>query len=291
MESHVKKMKYSKFDIDKNIDKIIEFDNSLCELTGYTQEEIKNLSYKDLIPEEDFEEYFNLLYNELVVNNKSELYLEHRLKNKDGEKFYVLCLGHKNFDELGNITSSTIRIFRLSQTLAIISKQQEVISVLDKINELEHDELTGLLRRAPYIEIVNDLLKEKENFMFIMADIDNFKNINDIYGHMVGDEVLKEISKRFRKIPNSILCRLGGDEISAIVKGVKTEEEAVKIAMKLKEEINNINIKEDLKIGISMGVTIIYSNNNYTFNDLYEKTDRALYVSKNSGKNSYTICE
>lgn len=290
--NYVKKMNYTKYEVDENLDKIIKFDKSLCELTGYTKDEIENITYKDLIPDEDLDNYFQTLDDELVKNKKDELYLEHRLKRKDGSKIFVLCLGHKNFNSNNEVISSTIRVFNLDQTLAMLKKEKEVEDMHDKVETLEHDELTGLLRREPFINLVNKKLKEKESFSFMMVDIDDFKKINDTHGHMLGDEVLKKASEIFKNLTKDVIsCRLGGDEFAILLPNVNKEEEAILLASRLKQSINELEIKKDLKVGISIGITLVKENSKYDFKKLYKKTDKVLYISKNNGKNSYTICE
>lgn len=292
MKNNVKKMKYAIYEIDSNLDKIIKYDEYLEELTGYNKNELKNISYRDLIPDEDKEEYFEMIENELVIKNKKELYLEHRILKKDGTKIYVLCLGHKNFDEKGNVISSTIRVFDLDQTLAILSKEKEVEKVLDKVDDLQHDELTGLLRRKPYIKIVNDHLKKKVSFAFFMIDIDDFKSINDTYGHDLGDKVLIEVAKVLNNVhKNATVCRLGGDEFSILIPNIKDDIEAIKLANKLNKQINKLKIEGKVNLTISIGLTLVTKTSKYTYEELYKKTDKVLYVTKNHGKNSYTICE
>lgn len=291
MAKFIKQMYYTKYDVDEKLEKIIKFDKNLCELTGYTEDEIKAITYKDLLPEEDLDDYFQVLDEELVKNKKDELYLEHRLKKKDGSKVFVLCLGHKNFNSKHELISSTIRVFNLDQTQAMLEKATEVGNMHDKLEELYHDELTGLLRRSPFINLVDKKIKEKENFSFMMIDVDDFKKMNDTYGHMIGDEVLKKVSKLFQTVAtDAVACRLGGDEFAILIPNV-TEEETIQLATKLKQNVNALKIKEDIKISISMGITLVKSGNQYSFNELYTKTDNVLYITKNNGKNSYTICE
>ena len=85
--------------------------------------------------------------------------------------------------------------------------------------EAEHDALTGVLNRGGFEQILNSSIKEKRNFALIVIDVDNFKDVNDNFGHMIGDIILKKVSKllleEFRSL--DYICRIGGDEFAVIM--------------------------------------------------------------------------
>lgn len=127
---------------------------------------------------------------------------------------------------------------------------EKMVKVNEKLRYASHyDVLTSLLNRRALMEDLEELIAEKKEFAVIMFDMDGFKKVNDIYGHNVGDQVLKEIAARAKKIanPDLISYRLGGDEFVCII--TSGQKEAVDAGM---EQVKGIfadayQVGEDLK--------------------------------------------
>ena len=154
-----------------------------------------------------------------------------------------------------------------------------------------YDSLTGIFNRGKVIENIN-LLKQnldfnKEKYYIAMIDIDNFKKVNDIYGHIAGDKVLKEVSNIIRKsISNEdILGRYGGEEFIAIIKDeINNYKEIIERIRRNIEELN-INVNNKLiKVTSSIGVKN-FNLNKMTLEENISLADKSLYEAKNSGKN------
>ena len=127
----------------------------------------------------------------------------------------------------------------------------------------------------------------------MMIDLDDFKNINDTYGHPFGDEVLKGVVKAIRESlePNDILCRYGGEEFIAIAKNISHEQAAVvaeKIRSRIEKKVFKIN-DEVVSTKVSIGACLSYHDNPLTIEEYIKNADDALYVSKRKGKNKVTI--
>ncbi|MGD1822962.1 MAG: GGDEF domain-containing protein [Pleomorphochaeta sp.] len=149
---------------------------------------------------------------------------------------------------------------------------------------INKDELTQLYNRH-YLS--NVLEKSNKKFSFALADIDNFKQINDIYGHSTGDFVLKEVSRIFKKYKNEKLTivRFGGDEFLFIFE-CDNEKEIIRLMEKIRKEIEEKDFGQDLrsdKVSISCGVTKCSIVNSW--NETFEKVDKALYKAKEEGRN------
>lgn len=150
------------------------------------------------------------------------------------------------------------------------------------------DELTKCANRRYFnkqIKAQIDLYKRYEQpFSMIMFDIDDFKMINDTYGHTKGDVVLVNMSKSLFKMlrASDILCRIGGEEF-AIILPETDQEDALKVAEKIRLHVANEPYIEESMISISLGVGSFGQGDD--FNSFYTKVDAALYRSKNSGKN------
>ena len=190
-------------------------------------------------------------------------------------------------------------MFTINNSLFLSNKEKELEEKYkDKIKYLEniaiYDDLTGLLRREPFIKSINSYLEKKVPISFFIIDIDKFKSVNDNYGHTVGDEILIKVADIFKEVikENGLICRLGGDEFAILIPEVKNMEENKIIAKSILNKVTKIHIEDlkDFKTSVSIGGILI---NNYkkiiNFNYLYSTADKELYKAKQGGKNRYSI--
>lgn len=161
-----------------------------------------------------------------------------------------------------------------------IKKNRELIRI---------DFLTKIKNRKAYHEKILELLslyeRYKTPFSIMLFDIDNFKEINDTYGHSVGDDVLKDLTKLVQSQirESDILYRVGGEEFVVILPQTSLKS-AIKVAEKIKKYIqNNLKIIENRTITVSIGVCEVELNDNE--DSIYKKVDQLLYKAKNGGKN------
>lgn len=143
----------------------------------------------------------------------------------------------------------------------------------------EIDFLTGLRQRAFAKSYVSSMISSKNSFSLIFLDLDNFKIINDLYGHTKGDIVIKEFSGIISSLLRSadILTRYGGDEFLIILPN-KTKLESRKIALRLLEKIKSNKIDEFI-ITFSFGIAE-FPEDGITFEELVKKADKQLYEMK-----------
>lgn len=202
-------------------------------------------------------------------------------------------------DDFNNIKYLDLRFyiyFNLLTTLFIGILFEERRKNEEKLKKIAHyDNLTGLLNR----NILSDKLKELEyNYLFhrktnnviCFIDLDGFKNINDTLGHDAGDELLKIVSKRFKKLirEEDIVIRLGGDEFLIIIYNIKNKEKIDLILNRMIKEINEpIDLKiKKVRISGSIGVTI-YPESTKDIEKVLIHADEAMYIAKKAGKNQY----
>ncbi len=155
------------------------------------------------------------------------------------------------------------------------------------------DNLTGLLNRKKLIETINILLfSEKKRFAVLFIDLDDYKNINDNFGHQNGDNILIIISGRLKSIigTNETLYRIGGDEFIIILKDLKSGEIAEKFAQKINEVLNSAITynKKKLYIGASIGISL-FPEHGSDSDTLLNYADLAMFKVKNNGGNGYKI--
>ena len=157
-----------------------------------------------------------------------------------------------------------------------------------------HDTLTGL----PNLRLLNDRLlqaigagaRHGETFAVLFLDLDGFKAVNDTFGHDVGDELLKEVADRLKRLVRAedTVARLGGDEFVVAIRHIKSAGDAAHVAGKIIASIASPYALDGHPIRISTSVGIsMYTSGDSTAEDLIKAADDALYSAKRAGKNRY----
>ena len=159
----------------------------------------------------------------------------------------------------------------------------DVTKFINIIITLKNDRLTGLRTRE---DLENYLLYLNKKSIFVLCDLDDFKNINDTYGHQVGDKVLQLFGKLVKENISikDYAARYGGEEFLIIFDG-----NDIKRTKRIITKINRRLIKKTKKMHVSFSAGITLYNNDKKINDVIRKVDLALYYVKKNGKNGY--CE
>jgi diguanylate cyclase (GGDEF)-like protein len=160
---------------------------------------------------------------------------------------------------------------------------------LERLNfKASHDELTGAYNRSGYDLLLSSV--DLENVYMLLFDIDNFKEINDTYGHAVGDKVLIKLVSVLKRYFRSddYVCRIGGDEfVVFMVHAAKPQQQQIE------EKITGINRElantEDGLPSASVSVGIVHGSESSDAEDLFRKIDDAMYQAKQRGKNTYSF--
>lgn len=182
---------------------------------------------------------------------------------------------------------------------------KEKIKALEKL--VTKDALTGLDNRRSFNQALAEAIEEQKKIAvagehreiknkgnaLVLMDIDNFKKINDQHGHLKGDEVLVEIGGLLQKSVRheDLAARYGGEELALILNDVD-EEEALKIADKLRQKINReleFSGKGNGKFNVSVSVGVSSLGKEDTPETLIDRADHALYNSKDNGRNRVSI--
>ncbi|PAB56735.1 GGDEF domain-containing protein [Anaeromicrobium sediminis] len=153
-----------------------------------------------------------------------------------------------------------------------------------------HDELTGLYNRHSFNNDFNKIKDENGNFGIYYLDLDGFKEVNDNYGHKIGDKVLRQISDRLKSInEKDRLYRIGGDEFIVITKRNNMDEHkdiATKTIAAIKKTVKVDEI--EIRVGVSIGIAL-YPQDGQDKEELINVADKAMYEAKRQGKNTYYI--
>ena len=252
----------------------------------------KKLSFISLEIEEKLSEVVDIIegHNHNINKHQEQIKKEQQTIDIPDIKETLLLILHE-LEELKSENAS------LSQQLSTYA--QEIQNLQNQLittkTEAELDYLTGLLNRRRFERALSDLLKDfhTRNYpsSLIILDIDNFKKINDTYGHPIGDQILKEIAlilKTFLR-GNNIPARVGGEEFAILVPGATTQE-AKNVAERIRKivETRTFTIPQgELKVTASFGVTSTKKND--TNQSIYTRADEALYKAKQKGKNQVVV--
>lgn len=161
-----------------------------------------------------------------------------------------------------------------------------------KLHDMAHyDNLTGLASRPLLLKHLQAAIVDEDPTAVAFLDLDNFKPVNDNYGHDIGDFVLITIADRLKQImrKNDTLSRIGGDEFVLLLRGVVNEEQCIEFLNQLLEVVNKpIEIEEFesvVQVSASIGVTLV-SNDSLDADTVVRRADQTMYQAKNLGRNN-----
>lgn len=197
-------------------------------------------------------------------------------------------------NDAGEVQAVCITVFDVTDTSIYQTKLKEAMGRLEEMSI--RDGLTGIYNRR---HLENQLASEFDRvrryggiLSIILFDLDHFKNINDTYGHLAGDEVLKSISSRLEAVlrNSDIAGRYGGEEFTVILPNTDAEGAAI-LAERLRKEVEESEIIYDgqkIPVTISIGVTLLTDNiENHEM--LLNQADTALYYCKENGRNQIKL--
>lgn len=153
------------------------------------------------------------------------------------------------------------------------------------------DSLTGLNNRAYSEDKINSYISSGKLGALFMMDLDDFKHINDTYGHLAGDHVLQIFSDSLKdnSSEEDVICRIGGDEFVVYFPNMENNAEVAKKAENILSDIIEKTKLTEFADEVSVSVGIAFADESMDFRSLYRNADKALYYIKNNGKNSYHI--
>ncbi|MFZ3589518.1 diguanylate cyclase domain-containing protein [Bacillus sp. DJP31] len=224
-------------------------------------------------------------YMSEIILHKTAMVTECRIRKSDGEYIVVESRGVPVSTQEGTIEKIVI----VSRDITSRKHAEETIRFM-----AYHDSLTSLPNRRKFKEKLEKMLvsakKRNDSFCLLFIDLDNFKTINDTYGHEAGDHVLIKVANRLRKglTENQFISRWGGDEFAILVNSCDHSK-----AYRLAEELLNVMDKPfvleccEVRITPSIGVST-YPRDGEDLKSLIDKADKAMYRVKDSGKNNVT---
>jgi len=261
--------------------KTINFSKNFIDLVGY--DAIQKESIYEVIEKVVYEEDRCILIdsiNRYLAVKDGNIDTQIRIIDKNGQIHWYLVRGKTIKDRDGNPRSVHGELVDITE---IMLKEECVTYMADR------DPLTGLYNRRKFSEVLRDELNNSRKGAIFLLDIDDFKNINDILGHVYGDEVLKRVASMMKDTSweNMIAFRFGGDEFLVLLKEHEThkiEEYAERLIGFFRDRI----IVDQMENSITVSVGIVqYPNDGNNIDDLLIKADIAMYNVKRKGKNNY----
>lgn len=182
----------------------------------------------------------------------------------------------------------------------------QAAQIVDFEKKATRDKLTGLLNRRGFNELFEESLQQSKKsgqpILFLMMDLDNFKKINDSFGHLIGDEVLKYLSRALLESVEigDLICRWGGEEIVVVIKPkpgrnvnqdrllMATERIRRQIVDLLSKDVyrQRVNDQEkEISVPVTLSVGATLSRPNDTAEEIYQRADDNLYEAKSGGRN------
>lgn len=242
----------------------------------------------------------NKKYGKMLIERLINTY--DLIGNKEKQSYYSSILSEICKQEIGLISRDYIsyvmeKCTNEQEKLKLIEKQMRIksllgiivvlsISIISKLfkakKEGKKDGLSGINNRKTFDEDYFKKFMKCANFNLIIFDIDNFKAINDTYGHMFGDEVIIKVAKEALKAigKNDRIYRYGGEEF-VIINTSKNIDDAINLGETIRKNIEAIKWEKDAKVTVSMGISNKAVNSEVTF----ENADNNLYIAKKTGKN------
>lgn len=277
--------------------KITFANKNMASILGYTVDEMIGSSYISYFPESQLGVYYDQM--NLRKKGKDSVY-ECCLQRKDGRNHWFLVSAKAMLDESGRFEGS----FAM---LTDINERKEMELLLEESNrqlqELSNkDPLTGIANRRYFDAVLEHeysrLRRSNSQLSIILIDVDHFKEYNDFYGHVMGDECLRQVGKVLASsISRSVdlAARYGGEEFACILPDTNIYG-AVKIAEKIRQGIQELKIEHKKSsvsdyVTASIGVTTVQYSPDYTLADIIDMADKLLYKAKISGRNRIEYAE
>lgn len=268
---------------------------------GMNETSLHKLLYSNMKLEEESVAKMKQKILDIAKNVKDiTLNLENSLEKTESEQTDVLdtmeFIGMDSglMNEIDKIKYINISLkSELESARGMLEKQRAAIDNLKELSLKDH--LTGLYLRQFMDKVLDEALysfnRYSKIFSIIMLDLDNFKNINDMYGHAAGDVVLQDFAKMIRKITRytDSCIRYGGDEFVVILPETNLEE-AKKVSLKIQSALKSVTFKKtnmEFKCSVSIGITSVRKND--SIESILERVDKALYKTKHDGKSGITV--
>ncbi|MDV6347859.1 EAL domain-containing protein [Nitrosomonas sp. Is35] len=265
---------------------ILEANHSACELFCYTAEELTGMPVHLLLPPR---------YRERHVDALRQFVLGSETQRRMGQRDSVI--GYRKDGTLIELDAGIAKFHSGGQWILVVSMTditQRKHQVQELIRQSTHDALTGLPNRKLIHERLNNALqrslRKKLNVALLFIDLDGFKLINDTYGHITGDEVLKIIADRLliQIRPDDTVGRLSGDEFIVLCEQVEKPELIANLATRINDALKENITCQDMSLSVTASIGIIIGHGQqYSADEMMRSADTAMYEMKQKGRGGW----
>ncbi|OOV86266.1 sensor domain-containing diguanylate cyclase [Oceanospirillum linum] len=269
----------------------IAINHRWADIAGFTMAELEPLTLSKLesmIHQDDLET-MRLQLNDHLTGKEDYYQSEYRIRHQQGHWVWVLDRGRMvKQDEAGNPV-------RICGTLQDISSEKRALLQLEHM--AHYDQLTHLANRSLFYERLNHALvsakRSPDCFAVMFLDLDGFKEVNDQYGHHIGDALLIEVAKRLQAaVRESDTCaRMGGDEFALLIDHLSDHHAAALVAEHILTQLHSPYELEGHRLtnlSCSLGIAL-YPDHESSGNSLVQMADSAMYEAKRSGKDTFVF--
>jgi diguanylate cyclase (GGDEF)-like protein/PAS domain S-box-containing protein len=260
------------------------FNDSLCRIHGYPKEELLGMNNRQYTDKETAKKVFQA-FNKVYNTGEPLKEFNWQITRKDGAKRFIEASVSLQKD-------SSDKPIGFRGIIRDITERKQIEQQLNHI--ATHDTLTGLPNRMLFIDRLEVALaqskRNRHKLAVMMLDLDHFKDINDTLGHMVGDQLLKEVGYRLSGLlrQNDTVARLGGDEFIVLLSDLERMEDVIRVAKIVLKAFGQPFVCGNHKLTSSTSIGIaVYPDDGEDIDSLLKKSDVAMYSVKMQGRNNY----
>jgi diguanylate cyclase (GGDEF)-like protein/PAS domain S-box-containing protein len=267
--------------INRSTLRFVEFNASACDMLGYSREELLQMCPGELDGSSTAD--LQVLFDDIIAGQNANELTETQLRRKNGSHVQV---------EIRR------QAYRSGEEWIIVGVVRDITERKEADKRLLHmahyDALTGLPNRTLFYATLQIILAQaadnKWQVAVLFIDLDHFKNVNDTFGHAIGDELLRQLSNRLVQCVNirDTVGRLGGDEFALILMMQDGQKGATSMVKKVREELRApFHLKgHDVPVTASIGIAL-YPDDDTVPDTLIKYADTAMYRAKQAGRDSY----
>lgn len=281
----------------------IILNQAYSQFVGYPIEALLQKSEHDVFSQEEAEAFWQ--QDELVFNSGEQQENEEKFTDAQGNTYLIATKRSLHKDAAGNLflvgvirdITERKRIEEdLKRTTAELMRSNAELRLSeDRLRDLAyHDALTGLPNRKQFYERLGQSVELAENdnqmLALLFLDLDGFKEVNDTFGHDMGDRLLKIVATRLKAClrGSDTVCRLGGDEFTVILPIIPQMETAAVVAEKILATLSKAFVLKEHSVFVTVSVGIaLYPLHATTVDALIKNADTAMYKAKELGRNQY----